>query len=130
MPAELRLGVAGAATLGALRALRVLAALDLARCHRRQALIELLAHFLGVLKLRAQLERLAPLEARLPLAADPPVGVAQMIVERRISGHQPDCVLEVFDRLLEIAEPIVRPTQTVDDAAVGGPQTYGLLDEL
>src|SRR5262245_16983862 len=64
-------------------------ALDLAYLRRpRQTLLQLLLDLLGVLGLGLQGEGLIPLEARLPLPAHTPVGVAQMIVEHRVLRPQ------------------------------------------
>ena len=59
-----------------------------------------------------------PLEACLQLAADAPVGVTEVIVDRGVFRLQVDGALEVLDRLIVIADAVVSPAERIDDIAV------------
>ncbi len=61
---------------------------------------------------------MAPLEARLEPPPNAPISVAQMIVDRRVVGFELDRMLEIIDRRLIIAEPVIGPAQAVNDKAV------------
>src|SRR5207248_1826188 len=71
-----------------------------------------------------------PLIARFRQAAALPIGVTQMVVDRRILRHQLDRFFELFDRPGIIAHPVMRPAQAVDDVAVIGAQLDRLFDHL
>src|SRR5579883_501956 len=65
-----------------------------------------------------QPRRPLPLGARLDLATDAPIGVAQVIVDRGVVGIELDSALELLDRVLIIALAEHDPAQAVDDRAV------------
>src|SRR5262250_1478992 len=52
-----------------------------------------------------------PLETSLELASDPPVSVAEMIIDGRVLGLELDRALELLDRLLDVAQPVIGPAQ-------------------
>ena len=94
----------------------------------RQALFDLLLDLRHRIGLRLQPERAFPLEAGLGAAADAPVDVAEMVVDRRILRPELDRLLHVTQRLLEIAQPEVHPSQAVDDVAVARAKLDRALD--
>ena len=51
-------------------------------------------------------------------AADAPIRIAQMIVHRRIVGHQFHRMFELLDRALEITREIERPADGIDDMRI------------
>ena len=61
---------------------------------------------------------MVPLKMRLCSTIDPPVGVAQVIVQDRISRFQGDGALKGLRRLGELSKLEVRPTQAVHNIAV------------
>src|SRR5713101_5150811 len=82
------------------------------------------------LRLRFQVAGMGPLEFRLQRAADAPIGVAEMVVDRRVFGLEIDRALEIFHRVFEIADAEIGPAQRVHDVAVVGPLIDGALDHL
>src|SRR5262245_6718417 len=107
-----------------------LGALDRARLlWRGQAALQLALDLVGILGLGLERQGLLPLEARFPLAANPPEGVTQMVVEHRILRAQLNGPLEMLDRLLVVAQSIVRPAEAVDDIAVVALLAYRFLDQ-
>src|SRR5712691_6365889 len=64
-----------------------------------------------------EVARMGPLEAGLDHPPDLPVDVAEMIVDGRVLGLELDRAFEVLDRLLVIANPIIGPSERVDDIA-------------
>jgi hypothetical protein len=58
-----------------------------------------------------------------------PVGIAQMIVERRIPRQQRHRALEIIHCLFILAEPVMGPAETVDDMAGIRLQDQGLPDQ-
>ncbi len=87
-----------------------------------EAVVELGFDALGVARLGAELQRAAPLGARLGDPPGAPIDIAQMIVDRRILRQQLDRAFEELGRVREIAEAIERPAEAVDDIAVVGAQ--------
>ncbi len=73
---------------------------------------------------------MVPLELRFELAADAPIGVAEVIVDRRIRRLQADRPLEFADGLVIVAKPEVSPAEAVDDIAVLRPQRDGAAQHL
>src|SRR6516162_7834227 len=71
-----------------------------------------------ILGLGLEVARMRPLEARLQHASNPPIGIAEVIVDGWILGLEFDGALELLDRLLHVAEPIIGPAQGVDDVTV------------
>src|SRR6476660_3451917 len=69
-----------------------------------------------------------PLEARLQHASNPPIGIAEVIVDGWILGLEFDGALELLDRLLHVAEPIIGPAEGVDDVTVVGALLDRALD--
>ena len=67
---------------------------------------------------RPEIARMRPLKARLDHAADLPIGIAQVIVDGRILGLELDGAVELLDRLLVFADPVIGPAQRVDDVAI------------
>src|SRR5260370_10079696 len=61
-----------------------------------------------------------PLEARLQHASNPPIGIAEVIVDGWILGLEFDGALQLLDRLLHVAEPIIGPAEGADDVTVVG----------
>ncbi len=73
---------------------------------------------------------MVPLEMRLELAADAPIGVAEMIVDDRIGRLQIDRFLQFAHRVVIAPEPVIGPAKTVDDIAVALPQIDGAAQHL
>src|SRR5262245_41170327 len=69
---------------------------------------------------------MGPLESGLQHAANPPIRIAEMIVDRWIFRLELNRTLELFGRFLVIAESVVGPAERVDDVAV----VRALLDSL
>ena len=59
-----------------------------------------------------------PLEVGFQRAADAPIGVAEVVVDRRILGLELDRAFKLLDRLFVIADAEIGPAQRVDDVAV------------
>src|SRR6516164_7536526 len=57
---------------------------------------------------------------RLEQASNPPIGIAEVIVDGRILGLELDGALELLDRLVHVAEPVICPAEGVDDVTVVG----------
>src|SRR5262249_46642122 len=81
-----------------------------------------------ILGLGLEVACMRPLEARLQHASDPPIGVAEMIVDGRILGLELNGALELLDRLVHVAEPVIGPAEGVDDVAVVGALLDRALD--
>src|SRR3546814_4343523 len=64
------------------------------------------------------------------MAADFPVGVAEMVVDDGILRPQLHRSLEILDRLFVVAEPVQHPAHAVDDIAVVPAQIDRALDHL
>src|SRR3974390_1548740 len=62
-----------------------------------------------VLRLRLQVAGVRPLELGFQRAADAPVSVAEMVVDSRVLGLEIDRALEVFHRILVIADAVISP---------------------
>src|SRR5688572_29794478 len=73
------------------------------------AVLELLDDQRQVLGLRARILRVLPLEARLEVAPDLPIGVAEMVIDDRIAGLELDRLLELLHRLVVMAEAVMGP---------------------
>src|SRR5262245_41158604 len=71
-----------------------------------------------IFRLGLEVARVRPLEARLEHASHSPVRIAEVIVDGGILGFELDGALELLDRLLHVAKPVVGPTQGVDDIAI------------
>src|SRR5437899_9346999 len=97
---------------------------------RRETLVELGLDRLDLILLRPELQGSPPLKARLGGTPALPIGIAEMVVDRRVLGHQLDRLFEILNRARIIAEPVVGPTETIDDIAVLRPQFDRLLDHL
>src|SRR6202023_435050 len=82
---------------------------------------------LDLICFRSELQRPTPLKPGLGRTPALPIGVAQMVVDRRVLGHQLDRLFEILYGARIIAEPIMGPTQAVDDIAVLRSQLDGLL---
>ena len=65
------------------------------------------------------------MEPRLLAPPDPPVSIAQVVVDDRILRPQFDRALQVLQPLAVLAEAIVDPAQAIDDVAVVGTQLDG-----
>ena len=63
---------------------------------------------------------MVPLELRVELAPDPPIGVAEMVVDDGIAGLELDGALQQLHRLVVMAELVMRPAEQIDDIAVLG----------
>src|SRR5262249_46863718 len=81
-----------------------------------------------ILGLGLEVARMRPLEARLQHASDPPIGIAEMIVDGGILGLELDRTLELLDRLVHVAEPVIGPAEGVDDVTVVGALLDRALD--
>src|SRR6185437_13373055 len=107
------------------------AALCLRRGLRRaETVFELALDLLDFALIGLELQRAVPLEARFEPAAAAPIGIAQMIVDRRVFRNHLDRTLQLLDRLAVIAETEIRPPETVDDVAVRRPQRDRAFDHL
>src|SRR6202790_1402930 len=95
-----------------------------------EALFELCFDRFDLVLLRPELQGAAPLETRFDEPAGLPIGVAQMVVDRRVLRHQLGRLFEVLNRAGIIPHPVMRPAEAVDDVAVLGPQLDSLLDHL
>src|SRR6267378_5979012 len=100
------------------------------RRRRLEAAFEFRLDRLDLVFLRPELKRPPPLIAGLVHPAALPIGVAQMVVDRRVLRHQLDGLFEVLNRTGVIAHPVMRPAQAVDDVAVLWAQLDRLLDHL
>ena len=83
-----------------LRALAVLLGLH-RRGGRFHAVLDLAFDLADLVGVRLEVEGTAPLELGLRLAADPPIGIAQMVVQHRVLRLQLHGALEIADRLVE-----------------------------
>src|SRR5262249_62190677 len=77
------------------------------------ASFELVLYLGKLVRLGLEVPRMRPLEARLQNATNLPVGIAQMIVDGRVLGLELDRVLEMLHRLVELADPIIRPAERI-----------------
>src|SRR5579864_2001467 len=93
-----------------------------------QADLELLVDPRQFIGLGLEIARMRPLELGLQHTVDPPVDVAQVIVDGRIDRLELDRALEMLHRLLVIAEPVIGPAERIDDVAVIGPLLDRALD--
>src|SRR5215208_7936542 len=82
------------------------------------AVLELLDDQRQVLGLGRRILRVLPLEARLEVAPDLPIGVAEMVVDDRIAGLEIDRLLELLHGFVVMAEAVMGPAEAVDDHAV------------
>src|SRR5215831_10616790 len=73
-----------------------------------------------ILGLGLEVARMRPLETRLQHAFDPPIGIAEMIVDGGILGLELDGALELLDRLFHVAEPVIGPAEGIDDVTIVG----------
>src|SRR5436305_9196982 len=87
----------------------------------RETIVDLFEDTVAVFFLGFQIARMIPLEMRLKLAANAPVGIAKMVVDDRIGCFQLDRAFKLFDGQIILAELVMRPAETVDDIAVGRP---------
>src|SRR5262245_9864337 len=71
--------------------------------------------------------RMLPLEARIDPAADPPIGIAQMIVDIGRGGSKLNRFLERARGFLIPAEPVIGPADRIRDVAVERTQSARLL---
>src|SRR5262249_35973088 len=81
-----------------------------------------------IVVLGLEVARMGPLEARLELASDPPIGIAEMIIDGRILGLELNRTLELLDGLLDVAEPVIGPAEGVDDVTIVGARRDRALD--
>src|SRR3546814_18835104 len=70
-----------------------------------------------------------PAIARLVPAADLPIGVAQMFVDRRFGRFELHGLFQKIDRAREIAPPVMDPGERIGDRAVAGPLGAGIFDQ-
>src|SRR6202521_3423497 len=96
----------------------------------RGTAVELGLDRLDLVLLRPELQGPAPLIPRLDRTPILPIGVAKMIVDRRVFRHELDRLLEILDRAGIVAQSVMRPPQAIDDIAVFGAQLDRLLDHL
>src|SRR5690606_30864716 len=75
-------------------------------------------------------ERDLPLEARLELAADLPVSVAEMVVNFGRGGIKPQRAFQLLDGLVIFAEPVKGPAEAVDDRGIARRIFHRALDQL
>ena len=68
---------------------------------------QLFLDLLAVLRLRVKAQGVRPLEARLALAPDAPIGITQMIIEDGIFRAQFDGLFQLLDRVVVFAELVV-----------------------
>src|SRR5262249_59794833 len=64
-----------------------------------------------------EVARVRPLEACLQYASNPPIGIPEVIVDGRVLGLELDGALQLLDRLLHVAEPVIGPAEGVGRAA-------------
>src|SRR3954451_10284832 len=83
-----------------------------------------------LIRLGLEIARVRPLETCLELAADLPIGIAEMIVDGGIFRLELDRVFEVLDRLLVVADAEIGPSERVDDVAVIGALLDRTLNHL
>ncbi len=95
-----------------------------------QAAFKLFDDQFQVLGLGFEVPGVVPLEHRFETPADFPVGITQMIVEDRILGTLLDRAFQLDHRLLVAPEPVVGPTEAVDDEAVIGALFGGRTDHV
>src|SRR5712671_5275164 len=96
--------------------------------HVGEAGLQLLLDLLEIVGFRLEVARMRPLELGLQRAADPPVGVAEMVVDGRIDRLELDGALELLDGLVVVADPVPGPAERIDDIAVIGPLLDRALD--
>ena len=87
-----------------------------------QPVLDLVENAGHVVRIGAEVARVVPLELRLQLAADTPVGVAEVIVDHRVRRLEVDGLFQLVDRFVVAAEAIISPAQTVHDIAVAALQ--------
>src|SRR5690606_3946209 len=75
-------------------------------------------------------QRVRPLEPRLVAPADLPVGIAEMLVDRRVAGLQGHRALQLAHGLLVAAGHIEGPAEAVRDEPVLRPQLHRAPDQL
>src|SRR5262245_43414098 len=80
-------------------------------CLLGQSTLQLVLDLDQIVRLRLEITRMRPLEARLDHTTDLPVGVAQMIVDGRILGLELDSMLEMFHSLVVLSNAIIRPAK-------------------
>src|SRR6516225_7131976 len=73
------------------------------------AAVELGLDRLDLIVLRPELQGSPPLVTRLERSPALPVGIAQMVVYRRVLGHQLDRLFEILNRARIVAETVMRP---------------------
>ena len=83
-----------------------------------EAFRDLLKNLCLVLRLRTQIAGVIPLELRFELAADFPVGVAEMVIDDRVRGLEVDRALQLLNRLVVAAKLVIGPSETVHDVTV------------
>jgi hypothetical protein len=74
--------------------------------------------FNEIVGLGLEVARVGPLEARLQHASDPPICITEMVVDGRILWLELDGALEMLDRLLYVAKPVIGPAEGVDDVTI------------
>src|SRR5664279_2892096 len=84
----------------------------------RQSVLELFLDQRFFVILRPEGERVAPLEPRLQLTSDAPIGIAEMIVDRGIARNELDRALERAGRVRITPKLEVGPADAVGDIAV------------
>ena len=80
-----------------------------------------------VVGFRPKRKRMAPLEMRVELAPDLPIGVAQMGIDGGIARHQQYGILESLGRIGITPKPLISPADAVDDVTVEGAQRAGFF---
>src|SRR5690348_15004744 len=88
------------------------------RYSRPAARLQLLQNLGQVLRVGLEIASMRPLEVCLQGASDPPIGVAEVIVDRGVFRLELNRPLKLLHGFLVIAEPEVRPPKRIDDVAV------------
>src|SRR5690242_366400 len=88
----------------------------------QRAAVEFGLDRLDLVVLRPELQGAPPLITGLDRSPALPVGVPEMVVDRRILRHQLDRLFQILNRARIVAEAVMRPAEAVDDVTVFGPQ--------
>ncbi len=92
---------------------------------RLQAILELIRDLGQRLRVGTAVASMRPLEGGLEPAPDPPVGIAQMVVDGCIGRLQRHGTLQFAHGILVTAKSVVGPAEAVDDVAVLGTGGHG-----
>src|SRR5438874_6573110 len=79
----------------------------------RQPILELGLDFRQLFGLGLEVARMGPLEFRLQRTAGAPIGVAEMVVNGGILWLEIDGALEIFHRILVVADAVIGPAKRV-----------------